>query len=238
MLLAPLTLAGLASLAPLALAGAAGCLRLAVGRDEGRAEAPCKARRLDSCTNWLFSIAEGRPWAFAPVGFVVLPFDDGARVAIGVRTAPRRPHPPRGGARRMKRQWTTEELLDQWALEPGDKELLFHKEKTRRLGLFAQLAFYRRHRCFPDHRNEFAPSVLAHLAEQVGVPVTTLNAYRWHDRTGRRHRVWILKRLEVRRFDDAAKSAFQAWLMTEALPREPKAEALEEGINDWLARES
>ena len=41
----------------------------------------------------------------------------------------------------MKRQWTTVELLEQWSLEPSDKELLFHKEKMRRLGLFAQLAF-------------------------------------------------------------------------------------------------
>lgn len=136
----------------------------------------------------------------------------------------------------MKRQWTTEELLDQWSLEPGDKELLFHKEKTRRLGLFAQLAFYRRYRRFPDHRNEFAPSVLVHLAEQVGLPLTTIHAYRWGDRTGRRHRVWVLKHLGIGRFDEAAKNAFQTWLVTEALPREPKAEALEEWISDWLAR--
>ena len=32
------------------------------------------------------------------------------------------------------------------------RKLLHHKEKERRLGLFAQLAFYRRYRRFPNHR--------------------------------------------------------------------------------------
>jgi hypothetical protein len=27
----------------------------------------------------------------------------------------------------MKRQWRTEELVEQWSVEPGDKHLLFHK---------------------------------------------------------------------------------------------------------------
>jgi hypothetical protein len=35
----------------------------------------------------------------------------------------------------MKRQWTTEELVEQWSVEPGDEHLLSHKEKQRRLGL-------------------------------------------------------------------------------------------------------
>ncbi len=136
----------------------------------------------------------------------------------------------------MKRQWTTEELVEHWSLEPGDEDLLFHKEKTLRLGLFAQLTFYRHQHRFPDHRNEFAPSVLVHLAEQIGAAVTTLSAYRWDDRTGRRHRRWVLKRLEIEPFDGTARAAFTEWLMTEALPREPKAGALDEWICDWLAR--
>ena len=134
----------------------------------------------------------------------------------------------------MKRLWTTEELVEQWSLDADDKKLLHHKEKERRLGLFAQLAFYRRYRRFPNHRSEFAPSVLVHLAEQIDVAVTTLDTYRWHDRTGRRHRAWILERLGVGPFDDEAREAFRTWLMTDALPREPKAEALEEWINEWL----
>jgi TnpA family transposase len=136
----------------------------------------------------------------------------------------------------MKQQWTTEELVEQWSLEPGDEHLLFRKEKTRRLGLLAQLAFYRRHRRFPEQRGEFAPAVVAHLAEQIDAPAESLDAYRWNDRTGRRHRGWILERLGVRPFDRAARVAFRSWLLTDALPREPKDDALDEWIGEWLAR--
>jgi Domain of unknown function (DUF4158) len=78
--------------------------------------------------------------------------------------------------------------------------------------------------------------VLVHLAEQIGAAVTTLSAYRWDDRTGRRYRRWVLKRLEIGPFDGTARGAFTEWLRTEALPREPKTEALDEWISDWLAR--
>ena len=136
----------------------------------------------------------------------------------------------------MKRRWTTEELVEQWAIDPNDERLLFRKEKKGRLGLVAQLAFYRRYRRFPELRSDFAPSVLAHLAEQIDVPVTDIDEYRWADRTARRHRERILERLGVRPFDKAARDAFRTWLMTDALPREPKGEALDEWINEWLAR--
>jgi Domain of unknown function (DUF4158) len=67
-------------------------------------------------------------------------------------------------------------LVEQWSLEPGDEHLLFRKEKTRRLGLLAQLAFYRRHRRFPEQHSQFAPAVVAHLAEQIDAPVERLDA--------------------------------------------------------------
>jgi len=104
-----------------------------------------------------------------------------------------------------------------------------------RLGLFTQLAFYRRYRCFPNQRNGFAPSVIVHLAEQIDAPVATLNAYyQWHDPRRATTSRLDPQRLDIGPFDEAARDAFRTWLMTDALPREPKAEALEEWINDWL----
>ncbi|MBV9949960.1 MAG: DUF4158 domain-containing protein, partial [Myxococcales bacterium] len=142
----------------------------------------------------------------------------------------------KGWRTKMKRQWTTEELVEQWSLEPGDEHLLFHKEKRRRLGLLAQLAFYRRYRKFPEQRGDFAPAVVAHLAEQIEMPAENLDEYRWNDRTGRRHREWVLELLGVRPFDAAGRGAFRTWLLTEALPREPKDDALDEWIGEWLGR--
>jgi TnpA family transposase len=135
----------------------------------------------------------------------------------------------------MKRRWTTDELEEQWSIEQSDRDLLLKKEKKGRLGLMAQLAFYRRYQRFPEHRSEFAPMVLEHLAKQIDLAVTALDEYRWSGRSGRRHRKSILKLLRVRAFDKAARESFLKWLITEALPREPKAETLNEWISEWLA---
>jgi hypothetical protein len=43
----------------------------------------------------------------------------------------------------MKRQWTVEELIVQWPVSATDRELLYRKESTGRLGFVAQLAFFR-----------------------------------------------------------------------------------------------
>jgi hypothetical protein len=70
----------------------------------------------------------------------------------------------------MKRLWTLDELVEQWSVDPSDKDLLLGRETTGRLGLIAQLAFYRRYTRFPGQQNEFARVVLEHLAEQIEVP--------------------------------------------------------------------
>jgi TnpA family transposase len=134
----------------------------------------------------------------------------------------------------MKRTWSLEELHEQWSVSASDRELLFRREHVGRLGFIAQLTFYRHFARFPEHRGEFAPIVIAHLAEQIDVEATTVDAYEWTDRTGRRHRDAILAELGMRPFDDAASEAFRAWLMDDALPKEPSADALEERITAWL----
>jgi len=134
----------------------------------------------------------------------------------------------------MKRMWSVEELHEHWSVSPSERDLLFRREHVGRLGFIAQLAFYRLHAGFPEHRNEFAPIVIAHLAEQLGVEAATLDEYDWNGRTGRRHRDAILEFFGVRPFDDAAEEAFRTWLMTNALPKEPNVDTLDEWITAWL----
>jgi hypothetical protein len=66
------------------------------------------------------------------------------------------------------------------------------------------------------------------------VEAATLYEYDWNGRTGRRHRDAILEFLGVRTFDDAGEEAFRTWLMTNALPKEPNADTLDEWITAWL----
>ncbi len=78
--------------------------------------------------------------------------------------------------------------------------------------------------------------MIEHLAEQIDVLTSTLDGYEWNDRTGRRHRETILEFLGVGAFDLVAEAEFREWLMTEALPKEPSADALDEWITGWLLR--
>lgn len=67
----------------------------------------------------------------------------------------------------MKRFWSMGELVERWSVGPTDLERMPDKLPSGRLGFIAQLAFYRQYVRFPEHRGEFAPCVIAHLAEQI-----------------------------------------------------------------------
>src|SRR5512143_347986 len=134
----------------------------------------------------------------------------------------------------MKRLWSVEELVEHWSLGAADQELLAGKHATGRLGFAAQLAFFRRHARFPDRLGDFAPAVIAHLADQMAISEAALDDYDWTGRTGRRHRQEILDLLGVRPFTARAEAAFRAWLLKDVMPTAPTAAALEEWIRGWM----
>ena len=136
----------------------------------------------------------------------------------------------------MQRLWSADELGEHWTLLPEDLALLADLPDTGKLGLAAQLAYWRQNGRFPDDEADLAPAVVGHLATQVGVGVDALDGYDWVGRTGRRHRRTILGHLAIVGFDDAAEAAFRRWLADGLLPREPGPTALEEEIAGWFAR--
>ena len=134
----------------------------------------------------------------------------------------------------MKQVWSVEELVEQWSFGSEDQELWVGKHVSSRLGFAAQLAFYRLHARFPSRLADFAPAVIAHLAEQLDIPEAALDSYEWDGRSGRRHRQEILAALGVRPFDGKAEAAFRAWLLDEVMPTAPTAAILEERISGWM----
>ena len=87
--------------------------------------------------------------------------------------------------------------MARWSLTPADMELLAAFTGAGKLGLAAQLAYWRQHGRFPDDETHLAPAVVAHLAGQAGSGTETLDGYDWAGRTGRRHRRMILDHLAV-----------------------------------------
>jgi len=137
----------------------------------------------------------------------------------------------------MQRLWSADELGECWTLGPEELKLLAELTGAGKLGLAAQLAYWRQHGRFPNEEAELAPAVVGHLAAQVGVEADALDGYDWTGRTGRRHRRLILDHLAVAAFDDTAEARFRRWLADELLPRELVPSAMDAEIGGWFAGE-
>jgi hypothetical protein len=137
----------------------------------------------------------------------------------------------------MRRLWSAEELGERWTLGAGDLALVSGLPDAGKLGLAAQLAYWRQSGRFPDEEADLAPAVVEHLAAQVGVGADVLDGYEWTGRTGRRHRRLVLDHLAAAGFDDAAEAKFRTWLYDELLRHEPAPQALEAEVSGWFARE-
>src|SRR5271165_2398269 len=137
----------------------------------------------------------------------------------------------------MQRLWSAEELGEHWTLGVEDLALLVGLPDIGKLGLGAQLAYWRQNGRFPDEEADVAPAVVGHLAAQIGVHADVLEGYEWSGRTGRRHRRLVLDHLAVGGFDEAAEARFRSWLCEELLPRKPAPSALEGEMSSWFARE-
>src|SRR3982750_24748 len=137
----------------------------------------------------------------------------------------------------MQRLWSADELGEHWTLGPEERKLLAELTGAGKLGLAAQLAYWRQHGRFPNEEAELAPAVVGHLAAQVGVEADALDGYDWTGRTGRRHRHLILDHLAVTAFDDTAAPGSRRWRADELLPREPVPSAMDAEIGGWFARE-
>jgi hypothetical protein len=136
----------------------------------------------------------------------------------------------------MDRLWSTDELMARWSLAPDDMALLAGLTGGGKLGMAAQLAFWRQLGRFPDDEADLTTAMVEYLAGQVGSAADTLDGYDWTGRTGRRHRRLILDHLAVATFDDHAEALFRRWLADEMLPRELRPAALEDEISAWFAR--
>src|SRR4051794_35065026 len=137
----------------------------------------------------------------------------------------------------MQQLWSADELGGRWTLGPEELKLLADLTGTGKLGLAAQLAYWRQHGRFPNEEAELAPAVVGHLAAQVGVEADALDGYDWTGRTGRRHRRLILDHLAATAFDDTAEARFRRWLAEGLLPGEPASAVLEAEGGAWFARE-
>ena len=134
----------------------------------------------------------------------------------------------------MKRQWTVDELIDQWTLLPGEMERVeTSKTDHNHLGFAILLKYFQVEGKFPRHKHEVPPVVIAHLAKQLGLSPTVYLQYDWHGRTIKQHRAEIRTILGFREGTLQDAEALTVWLTLEVVPREQQLERLSEAASQW-----
>lgn len=71
----------------------------------------------------------------------------------------------------MKRQWTEEELIEQWTLLPDELTLMASLADHNRLGFTILLKFFQNQGFFPADRQQVPTAVIGFLARQLSLPL-------------------------------------------------------------------
>lgn len=134
----------------------------------------------------------------------------------------------------MKRQWSEAELDTHWALTAQEEALTVARRGPSRFGFVVLLKFFQYEGRFPESRREIPADVMRYVAVQLAMPLNTLDAFDWQDRTARRQRAEILEWLDIRRTEEADWRALASWLNAEVIPLDLSLKQLTERIRDWL----
>ena len=126
----------------------------------------------------------------------------------------------------MKRQWTTDELIDEWTLQPEQRTLLRTRTRTQRLGFAVLLLYFVHEGHFPRRKQDAPRVVVAFVAKQLALPYETFAAYPWSGRTIEAHRAQIRAALGFREPTRVDAQEISAWLRHHALPRERNEDRL------------
>jgi hypothetical protein len=77
----------------------------------------------------------------------------------------------------VKRTWSEDELQEHWALSPAEQALLTHKTARGQLGFAVLLKYFQLETRFPRDCQDIPPAVVDYLAQQLGTPPETLEAF-------------------------------------------------------------
>ena len=105
---------------------------------------------------------------------------------------------PTEGETRMKQFWHPDELAHHWMVSGEEHALLANKTGATRLAFAVLLKAFQYDGRFPEDREDVPHSIVAHLAQQVGVLPDVYAEVDWTGRSSRRHRGDIPDSIELR----------------------------------------
>ena len=100
----------------------------------------------------------------------------------------------------MKRNWSLEEMRDQFVPTNSELEMIQKKEKDFRLGFAVMLKFFQDEERFPRNKREIPKALVDFLAEQTGCTSKSFTAYDTDRRMTKYHRSQIREFLHFRKW--------------------------------------
>lgn len=133
----------------------------------------------------------------------------------------------------MKRNWSDDELAEQWSLSTEELTLLPNRVGHNRFGFAVQLKFFQIEGRFPRSPREVPAAALRYLARQLGVSINIFQKYDWRGRARKDHRAAIRGYLGFRAFTAADGARLDEWLFHEVIPFDQNAQSLAEAVLGW-----
>ena len=130
----------------------------------------------------------------------------------------------------MKREWSAEELAEQWTLLPSERELLANKTGVTRLGFAVLLKFFQAESRFPRDLQEVPGAAIEYLAGQIGVAAAEWIQYNWDSRAAKYHRTQIRAQLGFREATVEDGEALAVWLDEHVLRQDRQLERLRDSL--------
>jgi len=129
-------------------------------------------------------------------------------------------------------------FMECWSLDPDDAGFVEGFSPGGRIWAAFQLRFFRTHGRFPSREDDPCQEGLQYLGQQLDVTVPDAGGFRFRHVNARRHRVAILRHLDVRRATDRDRSALRAWLLESCRGSCPSVEEQVASGHSWCLANS
>ena len=91
----------------------------------------------------------------------------------------------------LKKNWETEELIENWTLIPRELELTTNKIGGNKIGFVLLLKYFQLMARFPDVSENIPDVIISYIANQLNLPVNSYSDYNWKGRTAKVYRAEI-----------------------------------------------
>ncbi len=133
----------------------------------------------------------------------------------------------------VKQQWTMEELIEMFSLSSQEQGLLSGEAAHNQLGHAILLKCFQYEGRFPTSSADVPESVVAFVADQLGIAANLYPNYPWEGRMAQRHRQHIRTTLGFRPTSIQDQAVIKAWLVNDVLPEVHQPRPLEAMVYDY-----